>query len=172
MTEKNAKQVFRRYKRSADKGHIEDQFRTALCYQDGIGVKKNMCKAAEYMHSSADLGYAKAQYYTGLYYRQEVIKDTESDKKAFIYFLKASKQGNADAQVMVAKTYFRDQHEDNLKQGLFWLACAYVQDNLPAKEYLNVLFENETFGKGGYQITKLIKVIENIQQNFPHYINQ
>lgn len=109
------------YTLSANQGH-----RTALCnlglaYKEGVGVKKNLVKATEYMSKSAEMGSSLAQLYYGdmfrdgdVWYRTELdsisgesflINVKPNIEKAKEWWEKALKNGNNDAKSRLEKIY-------------------------------------------------------------------
>ncbi|CAK9304509.1 unnamed protein product, partial [Gordionus sp. m RMFG-2023] len=55
-------------KSSSELGNEKAQFNLALCYEQGLGVEKNLNKAKEYYLMSAEAGHSLAQYNLGIFY--------------------------------------------------------------------------------------------------------
>ena len=53
--------AFNRYRRSAEQGNAEAQYKLGYCYEYGVGVEKNRAKAFECYKRSADQGFKLAQ---------------------------------------------------------------------------------------------------------------
>ena len=93
------------YKKAADQGHADAQYRTGVRYHNGrLGgtkiVGKNYLAAAQYFVKAADQGHAKAQYMLGeMYYKGEGVP--KALDKALEWFRKAADQGHFNAQAML-----------------------------------------------------------------------
>ena len=167
--EKDDSSSFVYYKKAADTGHSMGEFHVALRYQDGTGTKKNTKLAIEYMRSSAEKGFANAQYFMGLYYKDNIIKGFGREKKAFKYFLKAAEQGVADAQEILGDIYFLGEGvAKDLDNSVFWLSCAFLQGKEGAQRRLEHLIEQNIPGGRPY----IVDMIEDVKKNYKHYINK
>jgi TPR repeat protein len=56
------------YRKAADRGHADAQFKVALMYSMGKGVPQNDAEAANWCQKAADQGQADAQHTLGLMY--------------------------------------------------------------------------------------------------------
>lgn len=76
--------------------HPGGVFNLALCYEQGMGVKRNMKTARKLYGAASELGSAKAFYNLGVFYAQGLggAKDVNLAKK---YFEQAAFLGNSDA---------------------------------------------------------------------------
>ena len=164
---------------AAEKGSIPARYMVGMDYLTGEGVQKNISSAETYIKSAADAGYAKAQYILGLMYKQGEIGFFGTDKKAFKYFEKAAMQGLGKAQIELGDAYLMGIGvRENLSQGIFWLACAYLHGYLKddaeidianeAVERLNSLIHSGV--PGGQE--RIDAVIEEVRTRYPQYIKK
>ena len=91
--------------RAAGRGEAEAQANLAILYQTGVGVPKDLAKAADLYNLAAAQGNAVAQNNLGRMYDKGI--GVEKDlKKAVALYEKAANQGNADAQNNLAFLYW------------------------------------------------------------------
>lgn len=79
------------FRKSADKGHAESQFKLGYHYYFGEGVEKSEIKAFNYYLKAAKQGHAEAQAIIGIFYR-DGITVAKSPKLAFKYFYESGMQ--------------------------------------------------------------------------------
>ena len=72
----------------AEQGDEGAQFVVATCYEDGIGVEKNIDEAGKWYIRSAEQGDSSAQYNLGLYYESTGLE--ENEKEAVKWYIKAA----------------------------------------------------------------------------------
>ena len=81
----------------AQNGDAESQYKLALMYDLGLGVKKNMILSFKYYKQSAKQNYAKAQYSLAIAYA--LAKGVEKDISSAKYWIRqASKNGYSGKQ--------------------------------------------------------------------------
>lgn len=159
------------YKMAADKGNAGASFMYGLGYLTGEGVEKDMRQAVKYIRYAAEKDYANAQYIMGtLYYNEEAYKYLQDNKKVY-YFTQAAKQGHAKAQLALGNLYIIE--EEDLNEGLFWLVCAYMQDNSPeessaAKDRIDTLVNS---GMPGGK-ARVEQVMAEVRKKYPQYIGR
>jgi TPR repeat protein len=113
-----------------------------VLYQQGLTAQKaqKWKKAAQFYEQSAKLGYAKAQYALGYFYRvgQGVKQDYAS---AVGWFKKAAKQGNVPAQTSLGIRYLMGQGVDKDYQlALMWLNKAADMGSTYAANELGYMY--------------------------------
>jgi tetratricopeptide (TPR) repeat protein len=86
------------FKLSSGHKHAGSIFNLALCYEDGLGVKKNMKTARKLYEIASELGHAKATYNLGVYYANGYGGVDKNFKQAKKCFTQAMELGNADAK--------------------------------------------------------------------------
>lgn len=85
------------FKLSTNHNHPGGVFNLALCYEQGIGVPRNLKTAKSLYEIASDLGHAKAFYNLGVYAAQGLGGVRKSTNKAKSYFKKAADLGSSDA---------------------------------------------------------------------------
>lgn len=102
--EKGAEGAARRFRKAADLGHAEAQYRLGFLYRSGDGVEKDAEEGARWYRKAADQGLAEAQFYLGIAYGNGagIEKDTSA---AAEWFRKAADQGHAEAQARIGIMY-------------------------------------------------------------------
>lgn len=85
------------FKLSAHHNHPGGVFNLALCYEQGIGVKRNMNIAKRFYEIASELGHAKAFYNLGVYHAQGLGGANKNFHKAKMFFEKSAELGNVDA---------------------------------------------------------------------------
>ena len=107
--------------KAAEQTHFRwAQYKLALLYADGTGVKKDPARAFELMQQTAQRGFVKAQWELAQWTEQGF--GTEKDeKKAFELTLKAAQNGSQPAQEHVAQLYRTGTGTPvNLKEAKRW----------------------------------------------------
>ncbi|RIB19033.1 hypothetical protein C2G38_2141818 [Gigaspora rosea] len=90
LDEKNYREAFKSFKKSADAGYACGKCNVGWCYQNGFGVEKDENRAFEYYQMSVNMGYNKAKCYIGYcYYKGIGVK--KNKHQAFIHY-----KGSAD----------------------------------------------------------------------------
>lgn len=82
-------ELLKRMAASADKGNVFSQVYMALCYQKGIGVKKDIYKASSYFEMAAKKGSVDACRELGL-----LLLNNKQNTDAFGYFKTAAQKGD------------------------------------------------------------------------------
>ena len=96
MTE-NYDEAVDHFRLSSNHNHPGGIFNLALCYEQGVGVKKNMKTAKRLYEIASELGHAKAFYNLGVFYAQGLGGSNKSYRQAKKCFEKAAQLGNPDA---------------------------------------------------------------------------
>ncbi|AOA62747.1 Chitin synthase III activator [Komagataella phaffii CBS 7435] len=83
------KESFSLFQSAAKHGHVECAYRTALCYEEGLGTGRNSRKAVEFLKFAASRNHAAAMYKMGLYsfYAKMGLPNNITTKKAGIQWL-------------------------------------------------------------------------------------
>ena len=103
-TREDAVNAVRYLRQAASQGHTQAQYQLSICYDRGIGVRKNMTEAAKWCQMAAFGGHAKAQSEIGYCYEsgQGVVRNI---KEAVSWYEMASAQGNIEAKNNLAFCY-------------------------------------------------------------------
>ena len=96
--------AFKCLRQAASQGHTEAQYQLSVCYDRGIGVRRNITEAAKWCQMAAFGGHAKAQSEIGYCYEygQGVVRNI---KEAVSWYEMASAQGNIEAKNNLAFCY-------------------------------------------------------------------
>ncbi len=144
--------------KAAIQGNADAQFNIGYCYQNGIGVSKNLSEAFDWYKKAAEQGLVRAQANLGafFYYGEGVKQDYY---QAFIWFSKAAEQGDFDAQCSLGYCYhegygtMQDYHK-----ALFWYEKAANQGDPEAQTRLgNCYFNGEGIGQDFRQAAEWYK---------------
>ncbi|MBO7708111.1 MAG: sel1 repeat family protein, partial [Thermoguttaceae bacterium] len=84
------------FRKAADQGNLDAQYRLARCYSNGMGVGADPAKAAECYRIAAEKGHAVSQNALGDCYSQGIGVPFDQDEAIRWYRLAAAK-GNPDA---------------------------------------------------------------------------
>ncbi len=103
-TREDGVKAFKYLRQAASQGHTEAQYQLSVCYDRGIGVRRNITEAAKWCQMAAFGGHAKAQSEIGYCYEygQGVVRNI---KEAVSWYEMASAQGNIEAKNNLAFCY-------------------------------------------------------------------
>ena len=87
------------YEKAGEKGHYSSQYWLCLMYKDGIGASVSSLEAKYWCQRAANSGNPEGMYAMGLWYLSSIIRDR--DVRAYIWFLRASKAGEPEANAML-----------------------------------------------------------------------
>lgn len=85
------------FKLSTSHNHPGGAFNLALCYEQGVGVKRNMKTARRLYEIASGFGHAKAFYNLGVFHAQGLGGVHKNANQARKYFEQAAELGNIDA---------------------------------------------------------------------------
>jgi TPR repeat protein len=94
------------YRRAAEQGDHEAQYRLGLCYSKGEGLTLDPAQAAEWLTKAAEGGHEWAQYRLGECYQTGVGVEQDLAKAVQFYRMGAD-QGLAFAQYKLGECYCR-----------------------------------------------------------------
>jgi TPR repeat protein len=100
----NYNQAFYWYKKSAEQGHNEAQYKVADCYALGKGVDYNIQEALFWCIKAALKNHKMAQFQLGRLY-EEGKTGTINIPNAIMWYTKSADQGFRDAQYYLGKLY-------------------------------------------------------------------
>ena len=104
-----------------------------LCYESGVGVKKNAKKAAKWFKKAADGGDVDGMVGIARYYAlgKGVNKN---EQEAMKYFKKAAEEGNAESQCTLG---LECRDKENNKEAVNWYTKAAEQGNCKETQFLS-----------------------------------
>lgn len=85
------------FKLSTTHNHPGGIFNLAICYEQGMGVKKNLKTARRLYEIASHLGHAKALYNLGVFHAQGLGGANKDTRQAKQYFQQAAELGNNEA---------------------------------------------------------------------------
>lgn len=103
--EKNYTKSIEYYKKAAELGNAEAQFKLGDYYLVGVVVEQNDEEAVKWCRKAAEQGYAPAEYALGYVY-DEGVSVEQNYEEAAKWYEKAAEKGNADAQFALGNFYF------------------------------------------------------------------
>jgi uncharacterized protein len=126
-TPKNLQEAAKWYRKAADQGHAEAQYRYAYLLDKGSGVKKNPAEAAKWFRMAAEQGFAAAQVKIAQAYHEGrgVPKDYA---KAVDWLEQAAENGDAWGQCLLGVMYrLGEGVAKNPKEAFYWFRRAAMQ---------------------------------------------
>lgn len=94
--------------------HVGATFNLGLCYEQGLGVSKNLRRAMECYQYASSMGHPKAMYNLGVYYAQGLgglKKDYETARHCFIA---AAKLGQNEAKKVLGWSFEEEDHKSSI----------------------------------------------------------
>lgn len=157
--EKNYEEAVKWYKKAAEQGNADAQYKLGYCYahggyeiplemqdslgynyEKGLGVDQDFDKAIEWYRKSAEQGNAEAQYSLADCYlcgRGVAMNEVEAIK----WLHKAAEQGHIEAQYYLGKCYYKGIHGVliDYDEAAKWYRKAAEQGDADAAEQYNNL---------------------------------
>ena len=124
----NAKEIENRsikaanwYRKAAEQGYAEAQYKLGGYYEMGLGVERNYIEAAKWYRLAAEQGYAWAQNSIGeCYYNGKGVEQNYTE--AAKWYRLAAEQGNFAAKRNLGLCYYNGQGvEQNYDEAQYWL---------------------------------------------------
>jgi len=125
-----------RLRHRADADDPKDQATLGLCYQTGVGVKRDNARAVEWYKKAAAKGHAGAQNNLGMMYDQSIGVPRDSAKARELY-VSAANAGLADAEFNVGLDF---ASEKNFEDARKWYQKAADQGHLRALNNLGNIY--------------------------------
>ena len=125
--QKDQAQALAYYRKAADLGSVHAQACAGVMYYKGYGVAKNIKMAKQYLQPAANCGSIEALRSLGWMCYNGEYSFLTGKGKAFEFWIKASKLGDAESQINVATSYLGDTwgEEQSYRKAAFWFMCAY-----------------------------------------------
>lgn len=167
--QKDQAQALAYYRKAAGLGSVHAQTCAGVMYYKGYGVAKNIKMAKQYLQPAANRGSIEALRSLGWMCYNGEYSFLTGKGKAFEFWMKASKLGDAESQINVATSYLGDTwgEEQSYRKAAFWFMCAYqnrkaTQNQInEAKEKLNALSRH----------VNLNAIRDEVVSNHPEYLN-
>ena len=166
---KDQGQALAYYRKAADLGSVHAQTCAGVMYYKGYGVAKNIKLAKQYLQPAASRGSIEALRNLGWMCYNGEYGFLTGKGKAFEYWMKASKLGDAESQIYVATSYLGDTwgEEQSYRKAAFWFMCAY-QNRKASKEQINEAKEKLNMLS---RHVNLNAVKEEVVSKHPEYLN-
>lgn len=130
------------YRKAADMGNTDAQYRLGMMYFVGQGVSENNEIAAQWFKRSAESGNAEAQHMLGLLYNLGIGVE-ENTSVAAKYYRMAAEQGNSDAQCQLGNLYLEGVGvEQNYGEALWLYHQSAAQGNSSAEYKIGSLYSS------------------------------
>ena len=135
------KKDFNWYLKAAEQGDAGAQLYVGLCYDGGIGAKKDKNKAFNWYLKAAEQNLAEAQCLVGICYK-EGWGIEGNNKKAFEWFMKSAEQGNDRGQCAVGLYYDKGWGvEENKEKAFEWFMKSAEQGYDIAQYFVGVCYD-------------------------------
>lgn len=166
---KDVGQAFVYYKKAAELGSVSAQSCVGVMYYYAIGVARNCKLAKQYLQPAAERGAVDAIRTLGWMCYNGDYGLFAGKGKAFEYWMKSSKMGDAESQLYIGTSYLGDTwgEEKSYRKAAFWLMCAYQNRKASkeqisqAKEKLDMLSQHVNLGS----------IKDEVVRGHPEYIN-
>lgn len=137
---------FDKYKKLAEDGNPEAQYKLGGCYDFGKGVAEDKAQAFNWYRKSADQNYAEAQWWLGYCYAMGWGGATKDAAEAVKWYQKAADQNYAPAQCRLGECYAQGQGvpKDDA-EAVKWYQKAAEQNSDEAQYKLGTCYD---FGMG------------------------
>lgn len=149
---------FKKFEKSAKRGHGSAISMLGEFYYHGYGVKKDRTKALLFYKKAAKKGITSAEYKAGLIHL--INKDFKDIGKGIAYLKKAARAEYKDAQFLLGRIYLTEEFDvQNLESADFYLAKAYEQKHANIPETLSYIIQTHSSLDEG-QFPLLHKVVK------------
>ena len=91
------------YRKAAESGNAEAQYKLGFCYERGYSVEHDYSKAVKWYLKAAENENAEAQYSLGWYFENGIVGQDEYE--AVKWYQKAAENGHADAQYDLGRCF-------------------------------------------------------------------
>lgn len=142
-SEKDFKKAIYWWEKAAANGDFFAQYRIAICYEKGNGVKKDLAKSVYWLQKAAEIGYTTDPLYKlGICYEDGL--GVEKDlKRAIFWYEKAANKGHAEAQNKIGNCYKDGVGvEKNPTKAVYWYKKAAEKGIPEAQKNLGYCYEN------------------------------
>lgn len=152
------------YRKAAELGSVRAQACVGIMYYNGDGVIKDVKMAKRFLKSAADQGSPIALRTLGWMCYNEEYDLFAAKGKAFEFWIKAAKLGDAESQFNVASSYMTDEwgEEQSYPKAAFWFMCA--SQNHTASQKIKDAARKRLSGLSRY--VDLDDIYENVVENY------
>ena len=129
------------FRKAAEQGHTEAQYKLGKMYEDGRGVEQDSKKAIEWYQKAADRGLYGALYTLGKMYEDGSGVEQDS-RKAIEWYRKAAQQRHTTAQYKLGEIYeYGKGVEQNDEEAVKWYRKAAKQRSAKNWQKLSEMYD-------------------------------
>lgn len=141
--ERNYRRAFPLLLQAANAGYEHSQNLVGYCYNEGIGVKRNLKLALFWFQAAAEEGRHKEALFNLALAYEKGQGTAVNLRKALSYYLQAAKLGDAQAQCNLGVAYLQGLGtRPDRKKAIFWMRKAAKKGDAIAKR--NLAMEHPT----------------------------
>ena len=134
--EQDFEQAAHWFRRAAELGMADAQYRLGYAYSHGVGVGQDIGQAVHWFRKAADQGQEEAQYYLGWSLAYGVAEEKDPEQAAY-WWKKEAELGDADAQYALGLAYHLGEGvEQDFEQAVHWWKKAAEQGRAKAQYHL------------------------------------
>ncbi len=141
--------AFTMFLKAGQLGSAKSQYRTALCYSQGLGIEKNEALAVEWYKKASEKGYIDAIIALGNCYRYGKGAE-QNDNKCLQCYQRSADLGDARAEFILAECYFNGSMvERDVPKGVRLYQRSALKAYAPAILKINDIFDQfaKTFNR-------------------------
>lgn len=124
------------FRKSSDQGNLNAQYNLGVCFENGLGVTRDLREAAKCYFSAAAAGYADAQYNLGVCYANG-IGVREDFAESGRWYIRAAERGHPNAMCMLG--LLNEKYGDN-PTNTYWYHMAAERGDAVAQRNLGVCY--------------------------------
>lgn len=141
QVQQDYKQAVQLFRKSAEKGFAESQFRMGVAYSIGKGEVQDYSQAAKWFKKAADQNHADAQFRLGLFHLLGYC-GAKDLSQAIQWFQKAADQGHVNAQIYLGNSYGSgDGVPQDFMKAYLWYNLAAASGNEEVKKKRDAFLE-------------------------------
>lgn len=158
------------YRKSAEQGDANAQYRLGRCYSEGKGVPQDFTEAVKWLAKAAHQGDASAQICLGVCYADgKGVR--EDDVECAKCYRMAAEQGHSEAQYRLSDCYFKGRGvPQDYKEGIAWLRKAAEQGLEIAEKLLllrtSITTNTDSSSTLPLTIDRAVAIVEYAQNEF------
>ncbi len=143
--EKDEKEAFKWYKKSAEQGNASAQYNLGICYYNGDVTNKDLQEAFEWFKKSSEQEYAKAQFYVGVFFEQGLFVK-KSMIKSIYWYRKALLNGIGKAGFCLGNLYLSNENnfiKKSIDKALHWFEQGFyaIHSDIDCAYEIGLIYE-------------------------------
>lgn len=129
------------WKEASELGNAKSRFNLGVCYEAGIGVKKDLEQAVRLYTMAAEDLHPQAMYNLGLMYLEGTAHTPKDTHKGLKLLSTAADFGLPEAQCYLG-VYYTGEQTENEKKAVHYLTLAANQQNAEAQYFLGLCYQH------------------------------